>query len=58
MLITFKSKSYPNVMMYQDNAKRILDKHGMQGYKEKWIKHDFPMGEYNRLKSLLKIGDN
>ncbi len=41
-----------------NNAKRILDKHGMQGYKEKWIKHDFPMGEYNRLKSLLKIGDN
>ena len=25
MLITFKSKAYPNVMMYQDHAKRILD---------------------------------
>jgi hypothetical protein len=25
MLITFKSKAYPNVLMYQDHAKRILD---------------------------------
>ncbi len=25
MLITFKSKAYPDVMMYQDHAKRILD---------------------------------
>lgn len=25
MLITFKSKAYPNVMMYQEHAKRILD---------------------------------
>jgi len=25
MLLTFKSKAYPNVMMYQDHAKRILD---------------------------------
>jgi hypothetical protein len=25
MLITFKSKAYPNVMMYQDHARRILD---------------------------------
>lgn len=25
MLITFKSKSYPDVMMYQEHAKRILD---------------------------------
>jgi hypothetical protein len=25
MLITFKCKAYPNVMMYQEHAKRILD---------------------------------
>jgi hypothetical protein len=25
MLITFKSKAYPNVLMYQDHVKRILD---------------------------------
>ena len=25
MLITFKTKAYPNVMMYQEHAKRILD---------------------------------
>lgn len=37
-----------------NNAKRILDQHGMEGYKEKWIEHDFPFDEYHRLKSLLK----
>ncbi len=37
-----------------NNAKQILDKYGMEGYKEKWIEHDFPIDEYNRLKSLLK----
>jgi hypothetical protein len=36
-----------------NNAKRILEKHGMDGYKERWIEHDFPIDEYNRLKSLL-----
>lgn len=25
MLITFKSKAYPNVLMYQEHAKRILE---------------------------------
>ena len=25
MLITFKTKAYPDVMMYQDHAKRILE---------------------------------
>lgn len=25
MLITFKSKAYPNVLMYQEHARRILD---------------------------------
>jgi hypothetical protein len=25
MLLTFKSKAYPNVLMYQDHARRILD---------------------------------
>jgi hypothetical protein len=25
MLITFKSKAYPNVLMYQEHAQRILD---------------------------------
>jgi hypothetical protein len=25
MLITFKTKAYPNVMMYQEHAKRILE---------------------------------
>jgi hypothetical protein len=37
-----------------DNAGRILKKHRMEGYKEKWIKHDFPMDEYKRLMSLVK----
>lgn len=37
-----------------NNATGILDKHGMEGYKEKWVEHDFPIDEYNRLKSLLR----
>jgi hypothetical protein len=37
-----------------NTANGILDKHGMEGYKEKWIEHDFPIDKYNRLKSLLR----
>jgi hypothetical protein len=36
-----------------NNATRILEKHGVEGYKEKWIENDFPIDEYKRLKSLL-----
>lgn len=46
-ILNFSSEIY-------NNAKHILDKYGMEGYKEKWIEHDFPIDEYNRLKSLLK----
>jgi polyhydroxyalkanoate synthesis regulator phasin len=31
MLITFKSKAYQNVLMYQEHAKRILDLLGKDG---------------------------
>jgi hypothetical protein len=37
-----------------ENAERLLSKYGMDGYKARWIEHDFPMDEYNRLKVLLK----
>jgi len=37
-----------------DNATRILEEHGIKGYKDKWIQNDFPIDEYRRLKSLLK----
>lgn len=36
-----------------NNGTRILEKHGVEGYKEKWIENDFPIDEYKRLKSLL-----
>lgn len=29
---------------------------GPQGYKERWVQHDFPLNEYRRLASLLDHG--
>lgn len=29
--------------------KRVLDEHGVEGYKAKWIEHEFPMDSYNEL---------
>lgn len=37
-----------------NNARTILEKHGVEGYKKKWVNHDFPIDGYKRLKSLLK----
>lgn len=52
-------KCYDTILNFStevfNTAKRILDKHGMVGYREKWIEHDFPIGEYNRLKLLLNL---
>jgi hypothetical protein len=33
-------------------AKAILDNDGLEGYKEKWMRHDFPIDEYRRLMGL------
>ena len=41
-----------------ENAARLLNDHGMGGYKEKWIEPDFPIDKYNRLKALLKKNSN
>lgn len=34
---------------------RILNEHGLSGYKKKWIEHDFPANEYQKLCSLLNL---
>ncbi|QSE99004.1 hypothetical protein [Fulvivirga lutea] len=36
-----------------DNLERIYIKEGIEGYKEKWVEHDFPMNSYLKLKKLL-----
>lgn len=30
---------------------RLLQEHGIEGYKAKWYEHEFPMEEYNKLKA-------
>lgn len=37
-----------------ENATRILTDYGLEGYKAKWIEHDFPINEFDTLKRLLK----
>jgi hypothetical protein len=36
-----------------DNLDRIYVKEGVDGYKEKWIEHEFPMNSYLKLKKLI-----
>jgi hypothetical protein len=36
-------------------AKAVLDNEGLEGYKEKWMRHDFPIDEYQRLMGLLDL---
>ena len=31
----------------------VLNKYGLEGYKEKWIKYEFPLKSYNELRSIL-----
>lgn len=28
---------------------RLLREHGLEGYRKKWVKHDFPVAEYEAL---------
>jgi hypothetical protein len=32
---------------------RLLDKHGLDGYKERWVSHDFPSEKFERLRRLV-----
>jgi hypothetical protein len=32
---------------------RLLDEHGVDGYKQKWVEHDFPMERFERLRGLV-----
>lgn len=34
----------------------LLKKYGLRGYEEKWIEHEFPSDEYDRLCQYLKAG--
>ncbi|MFY0654657.1 MAG: hypothetical protein JXQ96_21670 [Cyclobacteriaceae bacterium] len=36
-----------------DNLDRIYIKEGTEGYKEKWVEHDYPLNSYLKLKKLL-----
>jgi hypothetical protein len=40
------------------NAKKILSSNGLDGYKEKWIEHDFPINEFNALEGFLENAKN
>jgi hypothetical protein len=31
----------------------ILEEHGIEGYKDMWVEHDFPLQSYEALKSLI-----
>lgn len=35
----------------------LLEKHGVDGYKKRWVLHDFPMNLYLRLKNFLEASD-
>lgn len=37
-------------------TQQLLTEHGFDGYKEKWVKHDFPTELMNELKRLLTDG--
>jgi len=37
-----------------ENARRLLTEYGMESYKAKWVNHDFPIAEYERLKRELE----
>lgn len=38
----------------EDSLERIFAKFGIDGYKEKWIEHDFPIANQEKLKTYLK----
>jgi hypothetical protein len=31
----------------------VLNEYGLEGYKEKWVEHEFPLKVYNELRSAL-----
>lgn len=34
-------------------SQRVLEEHGADGYRERWVKHEFPLENLQRLKALL-----
>jgi hypothetical protein len=39
-------------MMVVQALDLLLKQYGLEGYKEKWVNHDFPMENYLKLKGL------
>ena len=37
-------------------SQRVLEEHGLEGYKAEWVAHDFPLDLQQELKSLLASG--
>ena len=37
----------------RDELRRLLAEHGVEGYRRKWVRHEFPMAEYQKLEELL-----
>lgn len=49
--VVFSAKCY--IKDYQDLIthllKTVLEKYGLKGYKDKWVEHDFPLSEYEKI---------
>jgi hypothetical protein len=42
----------------RDTAEAVLREHGLSGYKEKWIEHDFPARQLDLLQLYVSAWDN
>ncbi|MBH0156896.1 hypothetical protein IHV10_10995 [Fictibacillus sp. 5RED26] len=36
-----------------NSISKLLKKHGIEGYRENWVNHDFPLNEYQRLYNYM-----
>ena len=40
--------------MFKNQLNNLFKEYGIKGYKQKWINHDFPLEELDKLKLLIK----
>jgi hypothetical protein len=45
------------VKVIVDELGRLLKTHGVEGYKEKWVNHEFPLTEYQALKKYITLNN-
>jgi hypothetical protein len=38
----------------KNQLQQLMDEHGVDGYTEKWVNHEFPLSEYQTLNRLIK----